>query len=113
MLHAFRPTTIREIQRALGDATEDLSIAVIVLTSDVDKDYTPAFCAGVDQTVRDLTSYQDGSEKSPRVIVRCSIVPSLFWLPFKDMIWVEDISYKPYLTHGIVFDDSSAEWRRK
>lgn len=69
VLHAFRPTTIREVQHALADATEDPAIAVIVLTSDIDQDYTPAFCAGGDQTVRDLTGYQDGSERSPRLRV--------------------------------------------
>ena len=70
VLHSFRPTTIREIQMALLDATEDPAIAVIVLTSNLDSQhYTPAFCAGGDQTVRDLTGYQDGSERAPKLRV--------------------------------------------
>lgn len=63
-LHAFTPTTIREIQQALEDATDNPRVAVIVLTSNCDSEqYTPAFCAGGDQSVRsDLGGYQDGSE---------------------------------------------------
>jgi naphthoate synthase len=70
-LHAFRPTTIREIQHALEDATEDPAIAVIVITSNTnDQEYTPAFCAGGDQTVRsDGGGYQDGTETLPKLRV--------------------------------------------
>jgi naphthoate synthase len=65
VLHAFRPTTIREIQRALEDATEDPNIAVILLASTTSPKYTLAFCAGGDQTVRSDTGggYQDGTER--------------------------------------------------
>jgi naphthoate synthase len=34
-LHAFRPITIREIQRALEDSTNDVNVGVIVLPSNV------------------------------------------------------------------------------
>jgi naphthoate synthase len=63
-LHAFRPTTIREIQMALQHATNCTNVAVIILTSNCDaSQYTPAFCAGGDQTVRhDDGGYQDGTE---------------------------------------------------
>jgi len=72
VLHAFRPTTIREIQIALENATDDARVAVIVLTSMVHPDqYTPAFCAGGDQTVRTNQGggYQDGSETQPKLRV--------------------------------------------
>ena len=67
VLHAFRPTTIREIQWALEDATDDGQVAVIILTSysrPYDAKYTPAFCAGGDQQVRlgSAGGYQDGTE---------------------------------------------------
>ena len=70
VLHAFRPTTIREIQRALEDATDDANVAVIVLTSisrPFDGKATPAFCAGGDQRVRRGVAggYQDGTESAP------------------------------------------------
>jgi naphthoate synthase len=63
-LHAFRPTTIREIQHALHHATDSINIAVIILTSNCDpSQYTPAFCSGGDQTVRHNDGgYQDGTE---------------------------------------------------
>jgi naphthoate synthase len=63
-LHAFLPTTIREIQHALQHASDHPDVAVIVLTSHCDAtQYTPAFCAGGDQTVRhDDGGYQDGTE---------------------------------------------------
>lgn len=70
LLHAFRPQTIREIQTALTEATEDPDVAVILLTSNISKDYTPAFCAGGDQTVRSAAGgYQDGTEKVPALRV--------------------------------------------
>ena len=71
VLHAFRPQTIREIQQALELATEDPVVGVIVLSSWVDeKQYTPAFCAGGDQRVRDNGGgYQDGTEVQPKLRV--------------------------------------------
>lgn len=70
VLHAFRPQTIREIQQAVDLATEDVRVGVIVLTSNLSKDYTPAFCAGGDQRVRDNDGgYQDGTEAAPKLRV--------------------------------------------
>lgn len=82
MLHAFRPTTIREIQEALQNAADDPQIAVIILTSNTNAfslskkwsydttTYTPSFCAGGDQTVRSSGGgYQDGSETFPKLRV--------------------------------------------
>jgi naphthoate synthase len=71
-LHAFRPNTIREIQRALEHATDDNErVAVILLTSNMQTDqYTPAFCAGGDQSVRSSDGgYQDGTEMAPKLRV--------------------------------------------
>jgi naphthoate synthase len=70
-LHSFRPTTVRELQHALEDATEDPNVAVILLTSNIEADvYTAAFCAGGDQTVRsDDGGYQDGTETLPKLRV--------------------------------------------
>jgi naphthoate synthase len=70
-LHAFTPTTIREIQMALEDATDRPDVAVIVFTSNCDAEqYTPAFCAGGDQTVRSNDGgYQDGTEVGPKLRV--------------------------------------------
>ncbi|KAL7580319.1 hypothetical protein ACA910_004354 [Epithemia clementina (nom. ined.)] len=70
VLHAFRPTTIREMQRALEHATDHEDVAVILLTSQsrpYDTQYTPAFCAGGDQRVRRGVAggYQDGTEQAP------------------------------------------------
>jgi naphthoate synthase len=75
VLHAFRPRTIREIQTALTDATDDPNVAVILLTSNNDdstdnhKGHTDAFCAGGDQTVRDETGYLDETEIAPALRV--------------------------------------------
>jgi naphthoate synthase len=71
VLHAFRPVTIREIQDTLTDATDDPHVAVIILTSIADDvNYTPAFCAGGDQTVRSNDGgYQDGTEVAPKLRV--------------------------------------------
>ena len=71
VLHAFRPQTIREIQQALERATEDPRIGVILLASNNNaSQYTPAFCAGGDQTVRSNDGgYQDGSEVQPKLRV--------------------------------------------
>jgi naphthoate synthase len=72
VLHAFRPQTIREIQQALELATEDSRIGCILLASNNDAaaKYTPAFCAGGDQTVRSNDGgYQDGTEVAPKLRV--------------------------------------------
>jgi naphthoate synthase len=71
VLHAFRPRTIREIQRALELATEDTGVGVILLTSNISDDYTASFCAGGDQRVRDDDGggYQDGTEVAPKLRV--------------------------------------------
>jgi naphthoate synthase len=71
VLHAFRPQTIREVQRALEVATDDVRVGCIVLTSNNREGrYTPAFCAGGDQTVRsDGGGYQDGTEAAPKLRV--------------------------------------------
>ena len=67
VLHSFRPTTIREIQQALEIATNDPRVGCILLASNnnnnSEDDFTPAFCAGGDQTVRSNDGgYQDGTE---------------------------------------------------
>jgi naphthoate synthase len=70
VLHAFRPNTIREIQKALEMATDDTRVGAIVLTSNISEEYTPAFCAGGDQRVRDDDGgYQDGTEVAPKLRV--------------------------------------------
>jgi naphthoate synthase len=82
VLHAFRPITIREIQQALEDASDDPKVAVIVLTSNTNSfslskrwpyhstTYTPSFCAGGDQRVRSSEGgYQDGSERAAKLRV--------------------------------------------
>ena len=71
VLHAFRPQTIREIQQALELAVDNINVGVIILTSNNDPThYTPAFCAGGDQTVRaDQGGYQDGTETFPKLRV--------------------------------------------
>jgi naphthoate synthase len=71
VLHAFRPQTIREIQQALELATDNVHVGVILLDSNCNpEEYTPAFCAGGDQTVRaDEGGYQDGTEAYPKLRV--------------------------------------------
>lgn len=70
VLHAFRPTTINEIRRALEIAQDDIRVSVIILTSNIVDGRTPAFCAGGDQTVRSSDGgYDDGSESAPRLRV--------------------------------------------
>jgi len=70
VLHAFRPTTIREIQQALEDATDDPQVSVVLFDSTLDPSVTPAFCAGGDQTVRSNDGgYQDGTEVAPKLRV--------------------------------------------
>lgn len=71
VLHAFRPTTINQMRKALEDATDDVRVAVILLSSEIKEgERTPAFCAGGDQTVRSSSGgYDDGSESVPRLRV--------------------------------------------
>jgi len=70
VLHAFRPTTINEIRRALELAQDDTGVGVIILTSNITDERTPAFCAGGDQSVRSSDGgYDDGSESAPRLRV--------------------------------------------
>lgn len=70
VLHAFRPTTINEIRHALDLAQDDTRVSVIILTSNIVDNRTPAFCAGGDQTVRSSDGgYDDGSESAPRLRV--------------------------------------------
>jgi naphthoate synthase len=70
VLHAFRPTTINEVRQALDHAQDDTRVSVILLTSNIVDNRTPAFCAGGDQTVRSSDGgYDDGSEAAPRLRV--------------------------------------------
>ena len=71
VLHAFRPQTIREIQQALELAIDNVNIGCILIDSNNDpSQYTPAFCAGGDQSVRDDDGgYQDGTEAFPKLRV--------------------------------------------
>ncbi|KAL7546075.1 hypothetical protein ACHAWF_009411 [Thalassiosira exigua] len=70
VLHAFRPTTINEVCRALELAQEDTRVSIVVLTSDLVDGRTPAFCARGDQSVRSSAGgYNDGFEAAPRLRV--------------------------------------------
>jgi len=71
VLHSFRPATINEIRRVLELATDDVRVAVVILTSEINAEIrTPAFCAGGDQTVRSSDGgYYDGTEAVPRLRV--------------------------------------------
>lgn len=71
VLHAFRPQTIREIQQALELAVDNVNVGVVLLASNNSPtQYTPAFCAGGDQTVRNNDGgYQDGTESFPKLRV--------------------------------------------
>lgn len=70
VLHAFSPTTVNEVRRAFEYAQDDTRVSVIILTSNIVADRTPAFCAGGDQTVRSSDGgYDDGSESAPRLRV--------------------------------------------
>ena len=46
--NAFRPLTVREMQRALDDARDDRTVGVIILTGEG----PDAFCSGGDQRIR-------------------------------------------------------------
>ena len=60
--NAFRPLTVREMQRALEDARDDPEIGVIVLTGEG----PDAFCSGGDQRVRGDAGYLDAPEDPRR-----------------------------------------------
>jgi naphthoate synthase len=62
--NAFRPATIKELQRAFDDVRDDGSIGVAILTGAGDK----AFCSGGDQTVRQQGGYA-GDDGIPRLNV--------------------------------------------
>ena len=70
VLHAFRPNTINEFRKALEVATDDVRVSVILFTSEIIDERTPAFCAGGDQVVRSSEGgYDDGTEAVPRLRV--------------------------------------------
>jgi len=62
--NAFRPLTVREMQRAFDDARDDASIGVVILTGQG----PDAFCAGGDQRVRGSGGYV-GADGIPRLNV--------------------------------------------
>jgi naphthoate synthase len=62
--NAFRPLTVREMQRAFDDARDDSSIGVVILTGEG----PDAFCAGGDQRVRGSGGYV-GADGIPRLNV--------------------------------------------
>ncbi|HMB91528.1 MAG TPA: 1,4-dihydroxy-2-naphthoyl-CoA synthase [Rhodothermales bacterium] len=53
--NAFRPLTVQEMQHALGDARDDSSIGVIILTGEGPH----AFCSGGDQRIRGEHGYKE------------------------------------------------------
>ena len=62
--NAFRPLTIKELQRAFEDVRDDSTIGVAILTGAGDK----AFCSGGDQSVRGDGGYV-GGDGIPRLNV--------------------------------------------
>jgi naphthoate synthase len=62
--NAFRPQTVREMQRAFEDARDDSEIGVVILTGEGPH----AFCSGGDQRVRGHGGYV-GSDGTPRLNV--------------------------------------------
>jgi len=62
--NAFRPLTVREMQRAFDDARDDSSVGVVILTGEG----PDAFCAGGDQRVRGSGGYV-GADGIPRLNV--------------------------------------------
>jgi naphthoate synthase len=62
--NAFRPQTVREMQRAFEDAREDGDIGVVILTGEG----PDAFCSGGDQRVRGKGGYV-GNDGVPRLNV--------------------------------------------
>lgn len=55
--NAFRPQTVREMERAFADAREDSEVGVVVLTGKGKE----AFCSGGDQKIRGDSGYRDDS----------------------------------------------------
>ena len=53
--NAFTPLTVREMQKALDDARDDINIGTIILTGQADL----AFCSGGDQKIRGDAGYKD------------------------------------------------------
>jgi len=67
--NAFRPETVAQLIEAFGDAREDQSIGVVLLTgAGPHTDGKYAFCAGVDQGVRGHAGYV-GGDGVPRLNV--------------------------------------------
>jgi naphthoate synthase len=62
--NAFRPRTIKEMQRAFADARDDADVGVVILTGAGGE----AFCAGGDQRVRGSGGYV-GEDGVPRLNV--------------------------------------------
>ena len=62
--NAFRPQTVREMQRAFEDARDDAEIGVVILTGEG----PDAFCSGGDQRVRGEGGYV-GADGVPRLNV--------------------------------------------
>ncbi len=53
--NAFRPLTVEELRRALGEAREDPEVGVVILCGRGEK----AFCSGGDQRIRGDSGYRD------------------------------------------------------
>ena len=53
--NAFTPLTVREMQKALDDARDDINTGTIILTGQGDL----AFCSGGDQKIRGNAGYKD------------------------------------------------------
>lgn len=67
--NAFRPETVAQMFKAFGDAREDPSIGVVLLTgAGPHSDGKYAFCSGGDQSVRGYAGYV-GSDGVPRLNV--------------------------------------------
>ncbi|MFO0574460.1 MAG: 1,4-dihydroxy-2-naphthoyl-CoA synthase [Polyangia bacterium] len=62
--NAFRPQTVKELQRAFDEARDDSEVGVIILTGAGDE----AFCSGGDQRVRGAGGYV-GGDGIPRLNV--------------------------------------------
>jgi naphthoate synthase len=62
--NAFRPLTVREMERAFDDARDDADIGVVILTGEG----PDAFCSGGDQRVRGKGGYV-GNDGVPRLNV--------------------------------------------
>ena len=53
--NAFTPLTVREMQKALDDARDDINIGTVIMTGQGDL----AFCSGGDQKIRGDAGYKD------------------------------------------------------